>query len=124
MRKKIVHERLRVHDSEKLDLDGTLDQAISELENLKLKYSVFEDVVIHIDIETESDYYGESYYSKPYARITRLETQEEFDKRVNAEESLKRLKNEEARTRRKKAKDAEIALFKKLKAKYGHVVQD
>lgn len=78
-------KKLKTHDLDGLDLYDSLDNIIKQLEQLKEKYSEYEN----LRIDEESAYEGGYYY---YLRGDRLETDEEESLREKYEtENLNRI---------------------------------
>ena len=73
----------------------------------------------YIQAEIESGYYGEPDYAVLYVSETRLETDEEYNARIEALKVNKQALIDQRKEKQKQDKIAELALYEKLKQKYG-----
>lgn len=73
-------KQIKSHELLRLDLNGTLDEAINQLQSYKERYSDYTNLRIVEDIVYEGGYYWDLYGD-------RLETDLEETNRINAEKS-------------------------------------
>ena len=74
----------------------------------------------NIETSVESGYYGDDPdYAVLYVNETRLETDEEYNTRIESLKEYKQSEIDRNKAKRKKAKIDELALYEKLKQKYG-----
>lgn len=74
----------------------------------------------YIEAEAESGYYGDDPdYAVLYVSETRLETDEEYNARIEALKVNKQALIDQHKEKKKQDKIAELALYEKLKQKYG-----
>lgn len=117
MANKTEYEKKTIRESIEMDrysLETNIRSAVSYLLSIrkeaKAKGAIDDG---YIDISTRRSYYDSTELDFSF-HFTRLETDEEFDKRVAALEAAKITRRENA----KRKKDEELELYKKLKAKY------
>ena len=93
-------------------LEGSIESAIEYLQSIR--ESIPSDMEICLSVETKTGYYGDSDYQYFEIYTSRLETDEEYEKRM-AEN-----KNAEVKKRKKKeaAEKAEYNRYLELKGKY------
>lgn len=95
----IIRERLQI-----VDLEGTVDEVIGELNKLKEKYSGF------IELEVEIEYYNYDDGKEYYLYGTRKENEQERTKRLAKEKK----KREAAKKRKESRKEKVLEEAKKL----------
>lgn len=122
---KLIRAREFVRES--LDVVYTdVETAIQELRSIQKKYSNgYEDVRMEIELESGDDCYScGGGYGKLYVQVSYLEPIETFNKKVAAAEEAQRLAKERQKVARKKSRDSEITLLKKLAKKYSKALQE
>lgn len=109
MKKIMIREYKKIND-----LTGPVDYIIEILQQYK-------NSDWYVDTIEEEDYYepGRSYTStKTILTRTRLETDEEYNKRLELLETQKRIKKEEAKEKRLRKKEQERKEYERLKKKF------
>lgn len=125
--KQVKFVRAREYVREPLDVVYTdVETAIKELRSIQKKYSNgYEDVRMEIELEAGDDCYScGGGYGKLYVQVSYLEPIETFNKKVAAAEEAQRLAKERQKVARKKSRENEVALLKKLAKKYPKALQE
>ena len=125
--KKVKLIRAREFTSEFLDITYTsVENAIEELQAIQKKYSKgYEDVHTEIQILGDDDCHScGGGYGKLYVNVSYLEPIETFNKKVAAAEEAQRSAKEQQKVSRKKSRESDIALLKKLAKKYPKALQE
>jgi hypothetical protein len=101
------------HDKISLgSLEGSIESSIEYLQSIR--ESIPSDVKIYLSIETKTGYYGDSDYQYFEIYTSRLETDEEYEKRMAENKNAKVKKRKEKEAEEK----AEYNRYLELKAKY------
>ena len=125
--KQIKLVRAREYTRETLDIVySSVETAILELQTIQKKYSKgYEDVQMEIESESYDDCYScGGGHTKLYVQVSYLESIESFNKKVAAAEEAQRLAKERQKVARKKSRESDIALLKKLAKKYPKALQE
>ena len=99
-----------------IDPERSLDGLITDLENYKKDYSKQGYYNFHIEKEYDYDYDGDHTYYE--LKGTRLETDEEFEKRTNKNKVEAAKKREQIKKRKKREEKKELEIYRKLYKKY------
>lgn len=125
--KKIKFIRAREYTNETLDIIySSVDSAIEELQSIKKKYDKgYEDVQMEISHADSNDCYScGGGFGKLYVQVSYLEPLEIFNKKIAAAEEVQRLAKERQKAERKKSRESEVELLKKLAKKYPKALQE
>ena len=125
--KQVKLVRAREYSRETLDIVySSVEAAIQELQTIQKKYSKgYEDVQMEIQSESYDDCYScGGGHAKLYVQVSYLEPIETFNKKVAAAEEAQRLAKERQKVARKKSRENEVALLKKLAKKYPKALQE
>lgn len=101
-----------------IDFEGNLEMTLIELQNVMANHRKNGYIKFFIEKETEYDYGCPEGYTTHCLYGVRLETDEEFSKRIADRERRSKAAKKASKTKAANIEQKEIELYKKLHTKY------
>jgi len=101
-----------------IDFEGNLEMTIIELQNIMANHRKNGYIEFFVEKETEYDYGCPDGYAVHYLYGVRLETDEEFDKRIGDNLRRREAAKKASKTKAANKEEKEIELYRELHAKY------